>query len=193
MKKRIAMMMLIAVAGWSGAQGLASRLYADRTARAVGDLVTVMIEEKSSVLQNAKNDRSKSRNDSLEMDIPSPTLNLWKAFVLPEWSLDSKKSFDAAAQKNIQDSLSASITVSITEVLPNGNLMITGDRVVNIDDDLLKYTLTGMIRAEDISQNNVVLSSRISGASITYETVGELARSSKPGLISKIIDWVVPF
>ncbi len=177
-------------------QSLASRMYADRTARSVGDLVTVLIEEQSSVSQGASNDRSKSRKDSLSMSVPSPTLganNFWKAFTLPEWSLNADKNFGASAKKDATDSLSASITVYITEVLPNGYLMISGDRVVNIDGDLLQFTLTGMVRPDDVSRANSVLSSRIAGASITYKTTGEFSRSSKKSFLSKAIDWVVPF
>ena len=196
MKKFFAMMVITGLADGACGQGLASRMYADRTARAVGDLVTVLIEEQSSVSKGASNDSSKSREDSLSMNFPSPTLggeDIWKAFALPEWSLNGEKKFDAEATKNASDSLSASITVYITEVLPNGYLMITGDRVVNIDGDLLQFTLTGMIRPDDVSRDNAVLSSRVAGASITYKTTGEFSRKSKQGFLSKAIDWVVPF
>lgn len=187
---------MCALSALAGGQRFALGMYADRTARAVGDLVTVLIEEQSSVSQAATSDQSKTRGDSVSMNIPSPTLgaeNLWKAFTVPEWSLDSSKAFDASASKEANDSLSGSVTVSITEVLPNGNLMISGDRIVNVNGDLLKFTLTGMIRPDDVSSLNSVLSTRIAGASITYETVGELSRNSKAGFLSKVIDWVVPF
>jgi len=188
--------MLAGIGALAEAQGLASRLYADRTARSVGDLVTVMIEEQSSVSQDASNDRDKSTANSLSMNAPSPTLggnNLWKSLVMPELSLNADKTFEASSKKENSGSLSAAITVYITEVLPNGNLMISGDRVVNIDRDLLKFTLTGMIRPDDIDRDNQVLSSRIAGASITYQTVGELAQNSKKGIFSRLIDWVTPF
>jgi len=196
MKKQLIIIILAGIGALAEAQGLASRLYADRTARSVGDLVTVMIEEQSSVSQDASNDRDKSTANSLSMNAPSPTLggnNLWKSLVMPELSLNADKTFEASSKKENSGSLSAAITVYITEVLPNGNLMISGDRVVNIDRDLLKFTLTGMIRPDDIDRDNQVLSSRIAGASITYQTVGELAQNSKKGIFSRLIDWVTPF
>lgn len=197
MKQIITAIMLIAAALQTACgANLSSRMYADRTAYAVGDLLTVLIEEQSSVAQDAADSRVKSKGNSLSASIPSATLgaeNLWKAFTLPEWSIDAQKDFDAAASKESSDSLSAAITVYITEVQPNGNMLISGDRVVNVDSNLLRFTLTGTVRPDDISRDNQVLSSRIAGASINYRTEGEFASSSKPGILSRLIDWVIPF
>ncbi|QBG47358.1 flagellar basal body L-ring protein FlgH [Verrucomicrobia bacterium S94] len=196
--KRIMACVLVAAAAAASAEegGLAKRMYADRTACQVGDLVTVAIEEQSSVQKDATNDRSKSADGTMSFDLPGMEANgksMWDALKLPEWSVNASKNYSASGGKATSDAFSASITVHITEKLPNGNLMISGDRKVNIDGDIILFTLTGMIRPDDISRSNTVLSSRIAGAAITYETIGEFGKSQRKGLFSRTLDWIIPF
>jgi flagellar L-ring protein precursor FlgH len=196
MKRIILIFSVCGSVGFAGEWGLLSRMYADRTARNVGDLVTVQVDERSSVAQDASNDRDKSSAAAMALNLPALQKGgqaLWDAISLPEWTVSGSKTFSAKGSKAASDALSASITVYITEKLPNGTLVINGDRVVNIDNDLLKFNLTGMIRPDDIDLSNTVRSSRIAGASITYTTVGELAASSRKGFLTRAIDWITPF
>lgn len=196
MKRIMTILMLSAMAAQAGEGKLVARLYADRTARQVGDLVTVLIEEESSASKDAADSRGKSVSGDAGFDLQSlqaSGADLWGALKLPSWSASGSKAFAASGSKASSDTLSASITVHITEELPNGNLMICGDRKVNIDGDILAFTLTGMIRPDDISRENSVLSSRIAGAAISYKTEGEFARNHKKGIFSRVVDWIFPF
>ncbi|MDZ8117299.1 flagellar basal body L-ring protein FlgH [Pontiella agarivorans] len=196
MKRIIACVLCLATAAMAEEGGLAKRMYADRTARQVGDLVTVAIEEQSSVQKDASDDRSKSADGNMSFNFPGMEANgkaMWDALRLPEWSVGASKNYSASGGKASSDAFSASITVHITEKLPNGNLMIMGDRKVNIDGDIILFTLSGMIRPDDINRSNTVLSSRIAGAAITYETVGEFGKSQRKGLFSRTLDWIIPF
>jgi flagellar L-ring protein precursor FlgH len=196
MKKIITFLILAGVVVQAEEGALVSRLYADRTARRVGDLVTVQIEEQSSVKKDAADSRDKSVSGNASFNFPGMEVNgesIWGALKLPEWTADAAKSYGSSGSKASSDNFSASITVHITELLPNGNLMITGDRKVNIDGDIIKFTLSGMIRPDDIDRSNAVLSSRIAGATISYETVGEFSRSQRKGILSRVVDWIFPF
>ncbi len=175
---------------------LLRRLYADRTARTIGDLVTIQIEEQSSVQKDSSNDRNKSLSGDMAFNLPGMQANgtaMWDALTLPAWSADASKAFSASGSKAQSDAFSASITVYITEVLPNGNLMISGDRKVNIDGDIIQFTLTGTIRPDDINRANTVMSSQVADALITYKTTGEFSKSQRKGLVSKVVDWIIPF
>ena len=196
MKRYITILATAMVASWAPGKDLVASMYSDETAREVGDLLTVLIEEQSAASQEASNDRSKSSDNAVSVSVPSPLVggeNVWKAFTLPEWSANADKAFNAASSKAATDSLSAAVTVYVTEILPNGNLLIFGDRIVNIDGDLVKFTLSGMVRPADITSANQVYSSRIAGATITYKTQGELSQNAKKGFFSRLLDWVVPF
>lgn len=195
--KRIIIGIVCVAAVVSAEEGkLVNRLYADRSARQVGDLVTIMIEEQSSIQKDATNDRTKSAGGNMAFNFPGMEANgssMWDALKLPEWSVDASKNFSATGGKASSDAFSASITVHITEQLPNGNLMIIGNRRVNIDGDIILFTLSGMIRPDDIDRTNTILSTRIAGASITYETVGEFGKSQRKGVFSRAVDWIIPF
>ncbi len=196
MKRIIACAICVVATAAAEEDGLVKRLYADRTARQVGDLVTIRIEEQSSVQKDSSNDRSKSVGGNMAFNFPGMEANgkaMWDALTLPEWTVAASKNFSATGGKTTSDAFSASITVHITEQLPNGNLMIVGDRKVNIDGDIILFTLSGMIRPDDINRSNTVLSSRIAAASITYETVGEFGKSQRKGLFSRALDWIIPF
>ncbi len=186
----------IALAVMAEENSLVKRLYADRTARLVGDLVTVSIEEESSVEKDASDARDKSISNGMSFEFPGMQANgsnMWDALKLPEWTLDASKSYSSSGGKSTSDAFSASITVHITEVLPNGNMMIVGERKVNIDGDIVQFTLTGMIRPDDVDSTNTVLSSRIADAAISYETVGEFTSSQRKGVLSRVADWIFPF
>jgi flagellar L-ring protein precursor FlgH len=175
---------------------LVKRLYADRTARLVGDLVTISIEEESSVQKDASDARDKTISNGMSFELPGMQANgssMWDALKLPEWTMDANKSFSSSGGKSTSDAFSASITVHITEVLPNGNMMIVGDRTVNIDGDLMRFTLTGMIRPDDVDSTNTILSSRIADAAISYETIGEFTSSQRKGILARVGDWIFPF
>ena len=196
MKKIVSILMLTAAVVQAGEGKLVARLYADRTARQVGDVVTVQIEEQSSVSKDASDSRDKSVSGSIGFDLPGMQANgsaMWDALKLPDWNVAADKKFGSTGNKANSDNFSASITVYITEELPNGNLMISGDRKVNIDGDIIEFTLSGMVRPEDISRANSVLSSRIAGATISYKTAGEFSRNHKKGIFSRLVDWIIPF
>jgi flagellar L-ring protein precursor FlgH len=191
---------VIFLMGWAmvavASADLVSRMYVDRTARQVGDLVTIEIVEESSVQKNASDDRDKSASGSVEFELPAPQFggkSMWQALTLPEWSHSASKAYSSSGSKSATDAFSTSITVHITEVLPNGNLMISGDRMVNIDGDILRFMLSGMIRQDDIDLSNTVQSTKIAGAAINYETVGEFSKSQRKGLFTRVLDWVIPF
>jgi len=196
MKRILAIVLFAGTVAHAEEGMLVRRLYADRTARAVGDLVTVKIEEQSTVKKDSANDRDKSASGSMSFNFPGMQANgkpMWDALKLPEWSLNGSKKFSASGSKATSDAFSASITVFVTEVLPNGNLMIVGDRKVNVDGDILQFTLSGMLRPDDIDRSNTILSSKIAGASITHRATGEFAKSQRKGLFSRITDWIIPF
>ena len=89
------------------------------------------------------------------------------------------------AEANQSNSLSGSITVTVAEVLPNGILAVRGEKwiTLNTGDELVR--ISGLVRSEDISQYNTVLSTRVADARITYSGTGAFANASQPGWLSQ--------
>ena len=87
----------------------------------------------------------------------------------------------------------ASITATVTEILPNGNLRIVGSRHLMVNNERQFITLSGIIRARDISPDNVVRSTSISDAKIAYSGVGIIDERQRPGWLANLINWIWPF
>ena len=80
--------------------------------------------------------------------------------------------------------------MTVKEVLPNGDLQVAGDQLLLINDEQQRIDVEGRVRPQDISQSNVVVSSRLADARITYVGEGELAERQKPAWWRKALDFV---
>ena len=85
------------------------------------------------------------------------------------------------------------LQVLFKNVLPNGNLLIEGKRSIFINDEKKNIVITGIVRPEDISTDNTVSSSYVADAQITYEGFGPLTDKTKPGFLSRVLDWIPIF
>lgn len=176
---------------------LAMRLTADTSARAVGDLVTVLIEEEAEASKAAQSSSSRSSQLGGEAGITYPTMaNIgtpWTNAVIPSWTFDTSRAFNADGSRSSSDRLETKIAARVTEVLPNGNLMIEGRRSMVVQGESVEIVLTGTVRQRDISGDNIVESSRVADAAIKYVSSGALARNQKQGLLTRFWNWLNPF
>ena len=186
-----------------------SALFISQKARKAGDIVTVNIVEASSASNKAgtQTDRGSSLSGGIdtlfgfenEYNNNDRYRNIRKYFnpfspaggSAIKGSLDSE--FDGSGTTTRSGNLSAYITARVTEVLPGGNLQITGIREVEINDEKLIITLTGVIRPRDISPENVILSTYISDAKITYSGSGVINDRQRPGWLANLMNAVWPF
>jgi flagellar L-ring protein precursor FlgH len=166
----------------------AGSLFEDTRARRVGDLVMVRVEENASGTKEA--DTSTERSSSLSTAIDT-------FFTAPvagrniDVGLDSK--FDGTGSTSRSGQLSALVAAVVTEVLPNGNLVIEGNREIQVNDEMQIIRLSGVVRPVDISTSNIVLSSRIADAQITYTGVGTVDEKQRPGWFTRLVDYLTPF
>jgi flagellar L-ring protein FlgH len=176
---------------------LAMRLTADTSARAVGDLLTVVIEEEAEASKAAQSSSSKSSKIGGDISMGHPRIDArptgWTNAVVPSWSLDAGRSFQGSGSSSNSDKLETKIAARVTEVLPNGNLMIEGRRSMIVQDESVEIVLTGTVRQRDISGDNIVESSRVADASIKYVSNGPLVKNQKMGLITRLWNWINPF
>lgn len=175
---------------------MAARLYADRKAYRVGDILTVTIMEVATSAKSAQTTTKKSStasgSASASLPMKSRTYN-WGSSALPAYQLDSSSAFSGGGSTANSDQFTANISVTVRDVLPNGNLLIEGTRNVVIRDDRATIVLSGMVRPENIDANNTVLSTAIADAAIHYSSSGTLANSQEKGIFTRLIDWINPF
>jgi len=178
--------------------GALSKLFMDHKARAAGDIVTISIVESSSASKSAttQTGRKSSVSGGLEnffnMEKRFPGSHpFFNPFSSVKGGLES--AFDGSGTTTRSGKLTAYITARVTEVLPNGNLRIAGFREVTVNNEKQFMNLTGIIRPEDISSDNVILSTYISDARIAYRGVGIISDRQRPGWLARIFDCIWPF
>ncbi len=170
----------------------------DGKARKIGDIVTIIITETASASKQAAT--ATGRSSELSAGIPAfmglqgagvLTNNLGDLSKLIDASASSK--FDGSGSTSRKESLTATITAKIIDVLPSGNLKIEGKRNVKVNSEDQIVTVRGTIRQRDISPDNTINSSYIADAQITYSGEGVISDRQKPGWLMNLVDKLWPF
>ncbi|MDX8387687.1 MAG: flagellar basal body L-ring protein FlgH [Ghiorsea sp.] len=172
-----------------------STMFTDPKAHRVGDLVMVLVQENASATRSLGTTKSRqSKHDSslaglfgLEKSIApnfDPSLAL---------STSNNKSFAGSGETTNSDSLVANVTAVVTEVYPNGNMMIIGRREVTINQQPQELTFTGIVRPSDISANNTIVSAQVAQAKVSYGSGGSLASVTDEGWLGQTLDAIWPF
>lgn len=168
-------------------------MYADRKASATGDIVTIVVAE--SAIASSSQSKKSSRESSLEDTIAK---FLYTGLAkhggeLPGMSATGKSGFSGGGDVSNSQSLSARAAVLVTDVLPNGNLVIQGVRVVTFSGETQYVVLHGMIRQDDIARDNSVQSTNIADARVEFYAEGALTDAQKRGWLSKVYEKLRPF
>ncbi len=175
--------------------GFDVRLFEDIKARRVGDILTVVLNEATNGSKAAATVIDKSNTSRItnpKILGTSPEFNVPKFMPLVdtqnlnlETSLSSDHAFDGDASADQSNKLTGSIPVTVIEVLPNGNLIVRGEKRVTLNNGVEYIQLSGIIRHVDILANNSVLSTQVADATINYVGEGEVAESSENGWLAR--------
>ncbi len=173
-------------------------LFDDQKARRVGDIVTIRVVESSKATNKASTNTARSSSIDASIDA---FFNMEKRFPAdqPFFNPFSKvaggvaSDFQGDGTTKRSGDLTATLTALVTEVLPNGNLVLCGSREVLINNENQIIRLTGVIRPRDISADNEVLSTYIADARISYSGSGVVNDRQKPGWLTNLVMTVWPF
>ncbi|MDH5500900.1 MAG: flagellar basal body L-ring protein FlgH [Gammaproteobacteria bacterium] len=166
------------------------RLWEDRKAARVGDILTVRLYEKTNATKNSQTTTGKSSDVALANPAIFGAPVTHNGVSLLDGSLSGTTDFDGKGASSQSNSLSGDITVTVLERMPNGNLRIGGEKWVTLNQGQEFIRLSGVIRPDDIEPDNSLLSTRIADAQITYSSKGVLAAANKMGLISRFFNSV---
>lgn len=170
--------------------GVDVRLFEDRKATRVGDILTVRLNEQTNASKNSQTSTSKATEASLANPTVFGRPLTHDGTPLFEGSLSGDSSFDGAGSSSQSNSLLGDITVTVVQRLPNGNLRIRGEKWVTLNQGREFIRLSGIIRPDDIEPDNSLQSYRIADAQITYSSKGVLAAANRMGLISRFFNSV---
>jgi len=169
------------------AQGM--ELFADPRAHRTGDILTIVLVENTQAVKKANTSTSKTNKDN----IGAPSL-LGRTFNKAAVGIDSGHSFDGGGSSSQSNQLTGNITVTVAQRLGNGNLMVRGEKLLTINQGQELIRITGIVRPQDIGQDNTVPSTRVADARIGYTGRGSLADANTQGWLSRFFNskWM-PF
>jgi flagellar L-ring protein precursor FlgH len=174
--------------------GYDMRLFEDHAARRVGDVLTVTLNERTNAQKRA--DLGTSKNTNISVTAPN-ILGVSPAMVLGQ-SLETEVAtstvFEGQGDAQQSNLLTGDISVTVVELLPNGNLRVRGEKRVALNDGSEYIRLSGIVRPIDIDVANIVPSSKVADATIMYTGDGAVADSNKMGWLARFFNSpIFPF
>jgi len=172
-------------------------MYSDKRACAVGDIVTILVQENSTTSKDSSTKSSKKTGADIGITSflygPQASGLLTKGGKYPALNFNAQNNFDASGQVGSSEKIVARITVRVIDVLPNKNLVIEGSRQTTFSGETQHVILRGVIRPEDISPNNTVYSYNVADVKIQFISKGTVTDSQKKGWFTKVLDKINPF
>ncbi len=167
-------------------------LFRDRRAMRVGDILTVEIRIDDRASLGNSSDRKRDSKVSNKFDLVLALFGLAR---------EGSASLDIASQSssagkgaiNRSEKIQMSIAAVVTDVLPNGNLMISGSQEARVDFELRTLEITGLVRPRDVTRDNTVPYDRIAEARVSYGGRGRITEVQQPGFVHQLYDRFNPF
>lgn len=162
-----------------------NNIYSDSKAHRVGDIISVILSESTQAQKNAKTELKKENGAQLDPITGFGGLPINFKGDAIQFGLNQTSDFKGDSKSNQGNSLSGNISVHVLRVLPNGNLIIRGEKWMTLNNGDEYIRLTGVIRPQDISSENTVTSQKIANARIQYSGTGSFAEMNEQGWLSK--------
>ncbi len=163
--------------------GVSRGLYQERSHFHVGDIISVQLEESTKATKKGTTSLKKTSQFNLEpIGVPGGNLEIGDNEV--QLDLDQEQTFKGDGTASQSNGFEGELTVAVTKVLRNDNLVIRGDKWLLINNGKEYIRLTGVIRAKDVNDNNTIDSSKIANARIEYSGTGSLADSQRLGWLA---------
>jgi len=169
-------------------------LFTDPRARRVGDVVTVKIQIKDKASFDNSNTRQRDSTQSVgaKWDIVHSNSNV-------SLSGNADASFNGSTKSDSQGGITRAETIDlllaavVTDVLPNGNMMVTGSQEVRVNYEVRELSIAGVVRPRDIATDNSISYDKIAEARISYGGRGRITEVQQPGVAHQILDLISPF
>ena len=168
--------------------GFGVTLFEDMKARRIGDIITVILQERTNSTKTASTTTAKEA----DVSISAPTI--FGAGVtrggkdILSAGIDASRDFTGEGDSTQSNSLTGQISVTVVDVFPNGNLMIRGEKLLTLNQGSEHVRISGIVRASDVTPTNTVFSTQVANARIIYGGQGVLADANTKGWIQRVFD-----
>ncbi|MCL2589919.1 MAG: flagellar basal body L-ring protein FlgH [Betaproteobacteria bacterium] len=172
--------------------GLDYSLLEDRRARRVGDIITVNLVERTSAQKNANSSANRASSSSGGLTAASSKLPLSGLAGLTV-EADAKSTFEGKGAAAANNAFSGTITVTVIDVLANGNLLVSGEKMLTINQGNEFIRFSGVVNASNISASNTVQSTQVADARIEYRGSGFVDEANSMGWLQRFFNFINPF
>jgi flagellar L-ring protein precursor FlgH len=171
--------------------------FKDQRAHQIGDLltVTVNITDQANFANETQRQRTATEDSGITAFLGSAVLgqNAQKALTGRLFQADSNSQTDGKGSIVRQETLQTNVAAIVTQVLPNGNLVVEGKQEIRVNYEKRELIVAGIVRPEDIQSDNTIDSSKIAQARIAYGGHGEISDIQQPRYGSQVMDVLLPF
>jgi len=171
--------------------------FKDQRAHQVGDLltVTVSITDQAKFANETQRNATGSQGSAITDFLGAKTLGAQAAKVLPGNLLQANGTtqYDGKGTIQRQESLTTNIAAVVTQVLPNGNLVVEGKQEIRVNFEMRELIVAGIVRPEDIQSDNTIDSTKIAQARISYGGRGQIMDIQQPRYGQQVTDVLLPF
>ena len=168
-------------------------LFEDRKARYVGDTLTVNLTEKTEAKR--KSETTDERSATANLDVPTPTILGKTPSVIgaSSWAASGDTSRELKDNETNSNSVTGSVTVTVVEVLPNGNLVVAGEKQVAINSDTEYIRLAGVVNPSQISSTNSINSTQMANLQFESKNNQSVDKSQLGSMVARLLMTVLPF
>ncbi|MCL1892815.1 MAG: flagellar basal body L-ring protein FlgH [Holophagaceae bacterium] len=158
-------------------------LFSDLRASRLNDLVTIQISEATNAMTQANTTTSKNGNNSLETPVLMSRLQ----------TSSNNSAFKGSGNTGRSATFTTTVTARVVKVLNNGNLVFEGTRDIQLNNETQRLYVAGLIDPRMLSSDNIIKSGNVSDLRIGYGGTGVVDEVIKPGVISRLLNYVWPF
>ncbi len=174
--------------------GRSVRLFEDNKAFRIGDLLSITLSESTNASKSAATNTSKDDDVTTGAGLIMGRIPSAAGAEVFSNALTAERAFAGSGDSAQSNSLTGEISVMVTEILPNGNLIVHGEKILGLNQGSEFIRISGIVRAQDVSANNIVLSGKLANARIFYGGGGTVAEANTQGWMSRFFSSpVFPF
>ena len=136
---------------------------------------------------------SKAGANENEFLIADTGLNILNSEELPNWAIESENETKTTGKTRRTSSLTTTVTCFVTQIFPNGNILIEGEKAMTVNREESTVVVSGMVRSTDVTPANTVLSTQMANVQVHLSGKGPLWNNQRRGLVTRFLDWFSPF
>jgi flagellar L-ring protein precursor FlgH len=170
--------------------------FKDQRAHQIGDLLTIKVKiaDNATIANETQRSRSAKEDSGVDNLLGRKTVPPYNVTIPGRlFTADSTASTDGKGSVNRQEALTTNVAAVVTQVLPNGNMVIEGKQEIRVNFEIRELVVAGIVRPEDIESDNTMDSSKIAQARIAYGGRGQIMDVQQPRYGQQVMDILLPF